>query len=607
MNYGPLPMLQKSFSTIFGPIGGPAIVNPVPPPVPPETGLSQQSYWAPTGNTFLRAVPNLDDGDQDAAAVTAVPTFHSVGFTWPTTAGGDAVTCQCIYRRAGSSTWIEAHPLWWDGRAGEEEYRGSILFLMDGADYEARLKLSTGEFATVTWSTWPEHPPEGTVTEVADRSETLTLSGGADSGTVGAWKVWTFPSGETSATIGVADGADYCIDFDAVSYVIVRGLMLRDPSILCGRLRGGSNHIIIENGAATGWGRPPTADFNPGVDGEVFGENKDAAIGNIHGGAGGGKDTDCEAITIRRMDIHSPRFDTNAWDQPEKTHPKGPAAINLSDSAGNHVIAYNHIRSGNGNKYNDVLIGERNTSDAGFPGPNSDIYHNILRDCWDDCTELEGSGENVRAWANYTDGVFSAVATTICHSGPLYILRNVCDQMRRNAAGYESGNERWSKSQGVSGAFGGGRIYQYNNITLQSGGLTRGAAKGIMDNGSADSVNNMVTRMNWWWLAAGGKAIDALPDVGNNDFDFDFTTGTYSIGSGEANGATGVTPVFLNGVPAHSPDAPSGDYELDPTSRGYEEGEEIPNITAHMTSATPDVGAHEKGTLPIQYGTEAFL
>ena len=61
------------------------------------------------------------------------------------------------------------------------------------------------------------------------------------------------------------------------------------------------------------------------------------------------------------------------------------------------------------------------------------------------------------------------------------------------------------------------------------------------------------------------------------------------------------------GNPPYTPTAPSGDYELDPTSDGYNDGEYQPNFNANINGANPDMGAHEKGRDAMQFGPNAFL
>ena len=73
-----------------------------------------------------------------AAEPAAVSTFESIGIYWK--AGPDAPggNCAVRYRAKGAEVWREALPLWYDKRNGE--YRGSILNLKPGTDYEIGLR-----------------------------------------------------------------------------------------------------------------------------------------------------------------------------------------------------------------------------------------------------------------------------------------------------------------------------------------------------------------------------------------------------------------------------------------------------------------------------------
>ena len=42
-----------------------------------------------------------------------------------------------------------------------------------------------------------------------------------------------------------------------------------------------------------------------------------------------------------------------------------------------------------------------NFSSVGFPHADTDIYGNIIMNCWDDGIESEGGNRNVRIWGNY--------------------------------------------------------------------------------------------------------------------------------------------------------------------------------------------------------------
>ena len=96
-----------------------------------------------------------------------------------------------------------------------------------------------------------------------------------------------------------------------------------------------------------------------------------------------------------------------------------------SNSSGGNIIRYNEIRSTEDHGYNDGIGGGSNFSFQGSPNRDSDIYGNIITNCWDDAIESEGANMNVRIWGNYIDKTFVFVATAVTSKGPLYIYRNV--------------------------------------------------------------------------------------------------------------------------------------------------------------------------------------
>jgi hypothetical protein len=71
----------------------------------------------------------------------------------------------------------------------------------------------------------------------------------------------------------------------------------------------------------------------------------------------------------------------------------------------------------------------------------------------------------------------------------------------------------------------------------------------------------------------------------------------------ESNGIRAV-PVYLKG---HGPQAGSkGLFQLKPGSPGHDAGKRIPNINDGFLGKKPDIGAHETGSQPLQYGVDAY-
>ena len=128
-------------------------------------------------------------------------------------------------------------------------------------------------------------------------------------------------------------------------------------------------------------------------------------------------------LVIQRNRIDHPRSGANDW---ESGHPSGPQAITLTNSSGGNVIRYNDIRSTEDHGFNDGFGGGSNISFEGSPNRDSDIYGNIISNCWDDAIESEGANMNVRIWGNYIDKTFAFVATAVNIEGtPLHLSQRV--------------------------------------------------------------------------------------------------------------------------------------------------------------------------------------
>ena len=176
-------------------------------------------------------------------------------------------------------------------------------------------------------------------------------------------------------------------------YVIIRGLELKNAGIHGVLVRKGVQHVVVEDCHITGWGRVGGArvwGVLSGSDSGVYAEN------------------DAGHLVIQRNLIEYPRGGANDW---ESGHPSGPQGISLIDSRGGNIIRYNTIRSTEDHGFNDGIGGGSNYSFKGSPNRDSDIYGNIVSNCWDDAIESEGANMNVRIWSNYIHHTFVHVAT----------------------------------------------------------------------------------------------------------------------------------------------------------------------------------------------------
>ncbi|HLG39863.1 MAG TPA: right-handed parallel beta-helix repeat-containing protein, partial [Chitinophagaceae bacterium] len=343
---------------------------------------------------------------------SGVPTFNCIGITWSGSGANPNTVCNVQYRIEGSGlAWSNGYPLWFDkrdagngtgGQRPADEYRGSIVGLKPGTAYEILLTAGSA-YNSFTVTTWTEQFPIGIIVPVTDTGDVLTIT---TSGTPDAYRLYTPPDGQT-ATIDVDNNADNCIYINA-AYVIIRRLVLKGAGEDAIVLGPDAHDVVIENNDISGWGTIGA------------GSNNQAAV-RIKGLSYYAKNV--TRIIVQRNKMHNPRDNSNSWD--DGGHPLGPNGINFEEAGGNHVIRYNEIYSDSAHYFMDGIGGAENFSFEGFPNANSDIYGNIVRNCYDDAIESEGGNCNVRIWGNFTDYSYTGISSATNSIGPLYIFNNV--------------------------------------------------------------------------------------------------------------------------------------------------------------------------------------
>jgi hypothetical protein len=386
--------------------------------------------------------------------------------------------------------------------------------------------------------------------------------------------------------------SDYNIVVEA-DYVILRGLALRNAGIHGVLIREGVQNVVIEDCHITGWGRLGGArvwGVTSGSDSAIFGAN------------------DSGHLVIQRNLIEHPRSGSNDW---ESGHPSGPQAISLIDSRGGNVIRYNTIRSTEDHGFNDGIGGGSNYSFKGSPNRDSDIYGNIIANCWDDAIESEGANMNVRIWSNYIHHTFVHVATAATAKGPLYVFRNVFGLSRVSHTDSSGGmmiktGMNYVNVDGEKVSTGLGYRFIFHNTALQP--------NGALDVFSGHELHNAVSRNNIFYSR--GRAYP--PDRGQpaNDFANDLTGGY--LGGGF------VRSMFLPAERLEWYLAPTvnriewGRIEstragrkiaiTDPMVQGknpaIDKGVVLPGFNYAFEGAAPDIGAFENGRPPLRFGRE---
>ncbi len=516
-----------------------------------------------------------------AASPTFVATFHSIGIYWSPSGGSASNACNVRYRTAGSFSWREDLPLWYDSRNGE--YRGSLVHLQPGTTYEIELSLrNTGTTAVGTASTWSEDFPIARVIQLPTMSDqTLRIT---QSGTPDGYVLYTPMPGQ-QAIIDVANRYDHNVEVNA-SYVIIRGLTLTGASRHGVRIYPPSHHVVVEECDISGWGRS-------GVD-------RDSAVYVYESGEANPSRTTVHNVVVQRNRMHDPRYGSNDW---RSGHPEGPQAVKFLSARGNHVIRCNEVYSTNGNHFNDAFSGWQNRSYVGFPHAESDIYGNRISHCWDDGIEAEGGNRNVRIWGNYIDRTCVKIAIASTSSGPIYIWRNVANVAECSPGEYRGA---FLKSGGED-QYCGGKIYVFHNTILQPSGW--GCSDGRTDSGGF--MSHLESRTNILHVSSDTKdsikefSTHPKPDL--NDFDYDLyngqviVDGDLDLGSDRIHERNGI-----RAKPVYNPRNGAGEFYLDSSSPGYDAGVRLPNFSDGFTGAAPDMGAHEAGTAAMEFGVDAY-
>jgi hypothetical protein len=558
--------------------------------------VDQTCTSAPTGSGY-----EFPPGPTTPSAATlkAVPTFNNIGLYWAEGTGAPANEALVRFRQVGTSVWRQGLSLWFDDRTaakipyGSEEYRGSLVELDANTTYEVEvLTADSRRLASTKVTTWNEAFPVGsTITLPTNSSATLSIT---QSGTPSGYRLYTAATGQ-SATIDGANKIDNAVVISA-SYVILRGVTLKNFRKFGVALGPTAHHVVIENNDISNFGR-----IDPVM--PQFACNNSAGISTLDNNS----NLNVTHVVIQNNSIHHPNFDANSWEEPRRassdcayavSHPQGSTATYFKNTGGQIVIRYNHVYSDLTHMFDDGFSGGQNFSYNGDLRRDSDIYGNIVSYAWDDLIQTEGAGMNVRIYNNYTERGLVAIANAPVSIGPMYVFRNVATRAIRDPALGGVGGEGYfwkSRNKSVDGTvaginIGGGRIYLFHNTAFRTG-----TADGIRQMMNVDDISlvNIVSRNNLW--NANSQISASRVPMRDSDFDHDLVT----------LGHTNYLIEELRGKaanPAYDPTHASGKYTLRLGSPGHDDGIVIPNFSDRFSGSAPDTGAQESGWSPLRFG-----
>ena len=181
-------------------------------------------------------------------------------------------------------------------------------------------------------------------------------------------------------------------------------------------------------------------------------------------------------------------------------------------------------------------------------------------------------------------------------SVPLYMWRNVGARSQwqpDKTGGYflkmgYAGGEKWMT----------GHMYIFHNTVFRSDEwLPTGGLGGNRIVKHAVSRNNILHV-----LSPENRCVSDNERNVDNDYDYDLFNGRIPPGV-ERHGVRG-EPIYAEGAGVDAATL-SGHFQLAPKSPGAGAGLAIPNFSDGYAGDAPDVGAHQRGTPPIQYGVRA--
>ncbi len=516
---------------------------------------------------------------------SAIATFESIGLYYNRPAARE---CNVEYRVAGSPKWRQGYPLVYDQR--EKQYRGSLVGLTPDTLYDIRLEAD-GQKVELQARTRSEDFPIGKTTHLPGGTTDQPLHI-REGGSATAWHLVT-PAPGTKYISDVFNLSDYNIVVEA-DYVILRGFELKNAGIHGVLIKEGVQNVVIEDCHITGWGRLGGARVwgisTGGMDSGIFAER------------------DAGHLVIQRNLIENPRSGSNDW---ESGHPSGPQGISLQDSRGGNIIRYNTIRSTDDRGFNDGIGGSSNYSFKGSPNRDSDIYGNIVANCWDDAIESEGANMNVRIWSNYIHHTFVHIATAATSMGPLYIFRNVFGESRVSHQDPSGGmmiktGMSYLTINGERVSTGLGYRFIFHNTALQP--------KGGLDVFSSHELHNAVTRNNIFYSR--GRTYPPDKGLPTNDFKHDLTGGY--LGGGM------IRTMFLASERLEWFLAPTmnrmewgrveytrngktvaiTDPMVQAKNPALDTGVALPGFNDDYGGSAPDMGAFENGRPPLRFGRE---
>ena len=211
-----------------------------------------------------------------------------------------------------------------------------------------------------------------------------------------------------------------------------------------------SSDVRIRNCEFSGWGMPNGPDWDRG--GQLPNWQSAILIG-----------TGSSEVVVERCYAHDPVSRANSW---RYSHPSGVEAVLMGEPDHSCVVRHCDFVGSDLHRFNDAIEGCNNGHMEGGFNRDGDAQGNFLAFANDDCIELDGGQQNVRAFGNRFEGALSGVSVQCCNAGPGYVVDNLFCEM-----GEEFGCANPSiKTAGIDLRCYGPPVYLCDNVFFGRGG-----------------------------------------------------------------------------------------------------------------------------------------
>jgi len=361
-----------------------------------------------------------------AGALRLVPSFTSVSAAYGSET--EVADLRLQYRAETAEEWrtMEFGCPWFED---VKNHRGSVYGLEEDTAYVVRLVSAERVLAEGRTRTWKsEVPVARTVTiDPATARYPIVVS---DRGTADGWVRYV-----AKGPLVVPRSARSALFVTNAAHVVFDDLVLRgaDRSAIdvCD-----SRFVRIRRCDIADWGDDG---FEPRLDQNGLlckdWNPKKGRYGKTSSSAGILLRAGAYGVVVERCYVHEPHSRAHSW---RYSHPYGPMAVQLSDSAGGHVLRWNDFIGCDAHRFDDTVGGGNDFYELGTFNRDSDVYGNFMAFANDDCLEIDGGQQNVRVFGNRFEAGFMGASVQGSVVSPSYVFDNVfsgcCDEFGTAAA-----------------------------------------------------------------------------------------------------------------------------------------------------------------------------